>query len=227
MEQKPIKLSPSSLNLFLECPCCFWLDKRLGIKRPPPYPYGLNIAVDILLKKEFDKYRAKEEPHPLLVANKISAKLFSDQKLLNKWRNNFEGIRYYDSELRGTLFGVVDDILEFPDGSLAPLDYKTTGSTVPKVYDRFQLQMDTYTLLLKKNGYKTSKKGYLAFYVVDKENGFGDRLPFKKELHEIETNPLGIMEIFKDAISLLKNMDPPPHSPDCPFGRWLNQVNNI
>ncbi|MDO8436459.1 MAG: hypothetical protein Q7S82_03755, partial [bacterium] len=57
--QKPIQLSPNSLNLYLECPCCFWLEKKEGIKRPQPYPYALNMAVDVLLKQEFDEYRAK------------------------------------------------------------------------------------------------------------------------------------------------------------------------
>lgn len=227
MEQKPLKLSPSSLDLFLECPCCFWLNKRQGIKRPPPYPYGLNIAMDILLKREFDNYRAKGEPHPLLIANNIKATLFPNQDLLNKWRNNFQGIYYYDSGLGAALFGVVDDILEFPDGKLAPLDYKSTGSTVPQVYDRFQLQMDTYTFLLEKNGYETTRKGYLAFYVVDRKSGFDDRLPFKKELHEVETNPTGILEIFKEAIQTLERMTPPSHSRDCQFGKWLKEVNNI
>src|SRR4030042_874744 len=189
MDNKPIKLSPSSLNLYLECPCCFWLDKKMGIRRPQPYPYALNAAVDLLLKQEFDSYRQKGEPHPLLVAHNIQAKLFSNQELLNQWRNNFSGIRYFDEELEATIFGAVDDVLEFPDGKLAPLDYKSTGSKVAKIYDRFQIQMDIYTYLLEKNGYSTSRKGYLAFYVVDKENGFSDRLPFKKELYEIETNP--------------------------------------
>jgi len=46
MNNKPIQLSPNSLNLFLECRRCFWLEKKQGIKRPPPYPYALNMAVD-------------------------------------------------------------------------------------------------------------------------------------------------------------------------------------
>jgi len=54
------------------------LDKKQGIKRPQPYPYALNMAVDILLKEEFDKYRAKGEPHPLMVVHNIPAKLFSN-----------------------------------------------------------------------------------------------------------------------------------------------------
>jgi len=54
----------------------------MGIRRPQPYPYALNAAVDYLLKEEFDRYRKKRELHPLLVANNIPAKLFPKQQLL-------------------------------------------------------------------------------------------------------------------------------------------------
>jgi len=227
MNNKPIKLSPSSLNLYLECPHCFWLEKRRGIKRPPPYPYALNTAVDVLLKEEFDRYRAENKSHPLLLAHKIPAKLFPNQNLLNQWRSNFAGLRYFDSELEATIFGAVDDVLEFEDGKLAPMDYKSTGSAVATIYDRFQLQMDIYTYLLEKNGFLTPRKGYLAFYIVDKGNGFGDRLPFRKELHEIDTNPSDVPEIFKEAVALLRREMPPPHSPDCKYGQWMEQATNF
>ena len=224
MNKKQLQLSPNSLNLFLECPHCFWLEKSQGIKRPPPYPYALNQAVDTLLKKEFDGYRAKGEVHPLILAHNAQAKLFSNQKLLDQWRSNFAGIRFYDPDLDATLFGAVDDILEFSDGKLAALDYKSTGSKVANVYDRFQIQMDIYTHLLEKNGFKTPRKGYLAFYIVDKENGFNDKLPFKKELHEIETNPSDVPDLFQDAVSVLRKTSPPPHSPDCKHSQWLKQA---
>jgi len=176
------QLSPNSLNLYLDCQHCFWLDKNKGIKRPPPYPYALNSAIDSLLKEEFDAYRKKNLPHPLLEESGIKAHLFGNQKLLNQWRNNYAGIRYFDQDLNATLFGAVDDVLEFKGLKLAPLDYKSTGSSAANVYDRFQLQLDTYTFLLEKNGYKTPRKGYLAFYIVDKSRGFIDRLPFRKEI---------------------------------------------
>ncbi len=193
----------------------------MGIKRPQPFPYALNMAVDVLLKQEFDSFRAAGEPHPLLTAHQVPAKLFHNQSLLNQWRSNFSGIRHYDSQLEATLFGAVDDVLEFANGDLAPLDYKSTGSSAPNVYDRFQLQMDVYTYLLEKNGFKTPRKGYLAFYVVDKKNGFQDRLPFKKELHEIDTNPEDVLELFTDAVTVLKKPEPPQHSSECQFGQWL------
>ena len=223
---KAINLSPNSLNLYLECQACFYLDKNLGIRRPPPYPYALNSAVDALLKEEFDSYRKRGEVHPLIESNIKDARLFANQRLLDQWRDNFQGIRYYDTELKASLFGAVDDVLEFKDGSLAALDYKSTGSKVANVYDRFQLQLDTYTFLLEKNKYKTKRKGYLAFYVVDKENGFVDRLPFRKKVVEIETNPSDVYDIFKDAVALLKDNKIPKHSEDCLFGQWIDRVNN-
>ena len=224
---KPIQLSPHSLNLFFDCPACFWLEKRQGIKRPEPYPFDLNTAVDLLLKEEFDEYRRKNRPHPLLVSRKVPAKLFSNQKLLDEWRNNQMGLHYYDEDLDATLFGAVDDILEFKDGKLAPLDYKSTGVPVPKVYDRFQVQMDVYTYLLEKKGYQTPRKGYLAFYVVEKKNGFKDKLPFKKELHVIETDPSDVHDIFRDAVKHLRSDTMPPHSRDCQYGQWLRGVSKF
>lgn len=224
---KPINLSPNSLNLYYECPLCFWLDKGMGIKRPQPYPYALNAAVDVLLKEEFDKYRKKGELHPLLVANNIPAKLFPNQKLLNEWRNNFKGIRYYDAELDATLFGAVDDVLEFTEGKLAPLDYKSTGSKVPTVYDRFQLQMDIYTFLLEKQGYKTIRKGCLAFYIVDKENGFDGKLPFRKEIIMIDTDPLYVPKVFAEAVAVLRKEAPASHSKDCQYGQWLEGISQV
>src|SRR3972149_10504652 len=53
-DKKPFKLSRSKLELFTECPRCFYLDRKLGVGRPPGFPFALNSAVDALLKKEFD-----------------------------------------------------------------------------------------------------------------------------------------------------------------------------
>ena len=96
-----------------------------------------------------------------------------------------------------------------------------------KVYDRFQLQMDVYTFLLEKNGYKTVRKGCLAFYVVDKDNGFINRLPFRKEIHIIDTDPSYVQKIFKEAVELLRRDTPPPHNPDCKFDQWLQEASNF
>jgi hypothetical protein len=44
----PFKLSRSKIELFLECPRCFYLDRRSGIFRPGMPAFTLNSAVDDL-----------------------------------------------------------------------------------------------------------------------------------------------------------------------------------
>ena len=51
---EPFKLSRSRIDTFLNCQRCFYIDRRLGVDRPPGFPFALNSAVDTLLKKEFD-----------------------------------------------------------------------------------------------------------------------------------------------------------------------------
>ena len=58
-------ISRSKIDLFIECSRCFYLDRRLGVGRPPGFPFNLNSAVDHLLKQEFDIHRAKGEQHAI------------------------------------------------------------------------------------------------------------------------------------------------------------------
>jgi len=67
------KLSRSKIDLFLECPRCFYIDNKLGTKRPNIPSFNLNIAVDELLKKEFDHHRAEQTPHPLMITYGVDA----------------------------------------------------------------------------------------------------------------------------------------------------------
>lgn len=52
--KSPFRLSRSKIDLFIKCPRCFYLDRRLGVGQPPSFPLSLNSAVDTLLKNEFD-----------------------------------------------------------------------------------------------------------------------------------------------------------------------------
>jgi hypothetical protein len=219
---KPLKISRAGLQLFKECPRCFWLYKHKDIRRPQGYPYTLSIAVDQLLKEEFDQYRERGEMHPALAGYKglEEAKLFSDQAQLREWRNNFEGLKYHDKDLDATLFGAVDDMLEFPDGSLAVVDYKSSGAKEIMVYDDYKMQMDVYTYLLEQMGYKTSRKGYFVFYQVEKNDGFKGRLPFRGEVREVDADPNYVRDLFAQAVALARADKPPKSHTDCKYCIW-------
>jgi hypothetical protein len=59
-QKTPFKVSRSKIELFTQCPRCFWLDVRLKITRPSSPPFTINKAIDELFKKEFDNYRVKK-----------------------------------------------------------------------------------------------------------------------------------------------------------------------
>ena len=86
---KPFKLSRSEIELFLQCPLCFYLDRRPGVGRVQGPPFTLNTAVDALFKKEFDGYRVRGEPHPLMTAIGVNAIPFAHPEL-DVWRENFQ-----------------------------------------------------------------------------------------------------------------------------------------
>ena len=96
---------------------------------------------------------------------------------------------------------------------------------MPDIYDKFQLQMDIYSYLLEKNSYSTPGKAILVFYIIDKENPFEGKLPFRKEIHIIDTDSNYVEKIFKEAVEFLKKESPKEHSQECVFGKWLKQIN--
>ena len=83
---EPFKISRSKIDLFLNCPRCFYLDRRLGISQPPGYPFSLNSAVDRLLKKEFDLHRAAATAHPLMKKYGLGLLPFPHEKI-DEWRD--------------------------------------------------------------------------------------------------------------------------------------------
>ena len=166
-----IKLSRSKIELFLECPRCFWLDVKKGVKRPPPAPYTINNAIDWLLKQEFDLYRAKGEPHPVMLKHKIDAVPFSHVKI-NEWRHNFTGVQHHHEPTDFLVFGAVDDVWINPKKELMVVDYKATGANQHQIYDSYKRQMEIYQWLLRANGFQVSDSGYFVFARANKANGF-------------------------------------------------------
>ena len=222
--QNTIKISRSGLKLFLDCPRCFWLNVHHKIKRPPGYPYTLSAAVDYLVKQEFDKYRVDGKLPPVFAKEELDAKLFSGDKLAD-WRNNFRGVSCFDENLNAILYGAVDDVLEFSDGSLAVVDYKSSGSKEITIYDDYQKQMEIYSWLLQRNGYQTQPHAYFVFYVVQKDGGgFTNVLPFREELRRVDVKPDWVGDTFERAIETARQETAPVNSDHCDHCHYVDRV---
>jgi CRISPR/Cas system-associated exonuclease Cas4 (RecB family) len=166
-QSTPFKVSRSKIELFMQCPRCFWLDVRLKITRPSSPPFNINKAIDELFKKEFDSYRLKGEAHPLMRDNQIKAIPYA-HKDLDTWRYNFTGVVHVHEPSNLHIFGAVDDIWVNPEGELIVVDYKATAKDKPVNLDAdwqksYKRQLEVYQWLLRQNGFKVSPTGYFVY----------------------------------------------------------------
>lgn len=203
------KLSRTSLELFLQCPRCFWLKLHKKARRPSCPPYTINIAIDVLLKREFDECRYNNLEHKLIKKYKIDARPFNCDEI-DRWRHNFTGVQYEDKKNGFLIYGAVDDVWINSDDELIVVDYKATGAKEPKVYDSYRRQMEIYQWLLKKNRRKVSAIGYFLFARADKGQGFeGGKLTFDLTLEAAKGSTRWIPQAIRDA----KACFPPPSNP--------------
>ena len=214
MNKPTYKLSPSTLNLFLECPKCFWLQLVKKERRPPtPFP-SLPSGMDKVLKEHFDRFMEKNKLPPELKELK-GYKLFKDKELLKIWRSNFKGIQYLDKKSNILLRGAVDNILT-KGKKLVVLDYKTRGYPVKEdTHEHYINQMDLYNFLLRENGYQTEDYTYLLFYYPNRVTETGEVI-FDTKLIKIKTDPKRGEKVFKQAIRILQGKEPKA-SKECGF----------
>lgn len=173
--------------MFLECPRCFYLDNKLGVKRPPGFPFSLNSAVDALLKQEFDAHRANKEQHPLQKEYGIDARPVAHEKL-NAWRENFVGVQFFHKPTGMMVTGAIDDLWINGKGEYVVVDYKATAKSEAVTeldqawQDGYKRQMEVYQWLLRQNGLPVSNTGYFVYCT-----GQADKKAFDKKL-EFEVN---------------------------------------
>lgn len=218
------RLSRSKIELFMECPRCFYLDNKLGTSRPRGPAFTLNVAVDALLKKEFDVHRAAGEPHPLMTRYKIDAIPFSHDKL-DLWRANFDGVEYHDEATGFVISGALDDVWVNPKGELIVVDYKATSKsgTIDTLADsaweeQYRRQMGVYQWLLHKNGFTVSPTGYFVYANATTDRAaFDAQLEFEVTVVPCEGETAWIDETLPKIKACLDSDDIPAVGTGCEF----------
>lgn len=219
---QPFKISRSKIDLFLNCPRCFYLDRRLGVAQPPGYPFNLNSAVDTLLKKEFDVHRADNTAHPFMKAYGLDAVPFQHEKI-NEWRENFKGVQYHHKPTNLIITGAVDDVWVNPKGELIVADYKATSKTAEVNLDAdwqigYKRQMEVYQWLLRQNGFKVSNLGYFVYCNGDTDKeAFDAKLEFKIKLIPYEGNDGWVEKTIVGIKEYLMADKLPNSGADCDF----------
>lgn len=230
---EPFKLSRSKIDLFLECPRCFYFDRRLGVARPPGFPFALNSAVDHLLKLEFDIHRAKGTKHPLIEKYDIDARPVAHVDL-DKWRHNFTGVRYLHKPTNLLVFGAIDDLWINSSDEFIVVDYKSTSKNEEITelnkdwQDGYKRQMEIYQWLLRQNGYKVSDTGYFVYCngITDKE-AFDAKLEFDITLIPYKGDDSWVKKAVVDAHACLQSDQYPESGKDCDYCAYREAVNKL
>ena len=222
------KLSRSKIDLFLECPRCFYIDNKLGTKRVPGFPFALNSAVDHLLKQEFDIHRAKGEQHPLQKEYGIDARPVAHGKL-DEWRRNFGGVRHLHEATGMLVTGAIDDLWINGDGEYIVVDYKATAKAEPVTkldqdwQDGYKRQMEVYQWLVRHNGLKVSNTGYFVYCTgkLDRE-AFDKRIDFDVNLIAYEGSDDWVEGTLIKIKECLDNDSIPASGSDCDYCAYWN-----
>ena len=181
----PFKISRSKIDRFVECPRCFYIDRRLGTDRPPGFPFNINSAVDTLLKTEFDTHRAAGTPHPLQQAYDIDA-IPAAHAEIDTWRENFKGVQHHHEATNLIITGAIDDLWIDSAGRYLVVDYKATAKKAPVTTMEaawmvgYKRQMEIYQWLLRRNGLDVSDTGYFVYCT-----GNPNAPAFDARMHEV------------------------------------------
>lgn len=227
------KVSRSKIDLFLNCPLCFYLDCRLGVGRPPGFPFALNSAVDTLLKKEFDIHRSKKRPHPLMHAYGLRDVVPFIHEDLDMWRSNFKGIRYVDKASNLLITGAIDDIWINGSGEVMIVDYKATSKEEKVNLDKewqigYKRQMEIYQWLFRMNGFKVSNTGYFVYCngKLDRE-AFDAKLEFDIDLIPYTGDNSWVEQTLKNIRVCLQDSKPPVPAKACDYCAYRKAARDV
>ena len=219
---KQISLSPSKMNLFRDCPRCFYDQYTLKVPRPRGIMASLMGGIDRTIKPLADSYAGKM---PGFLANHINGILLPNRVTMKKWGNWRSGMRYYDESNAIELYGGLDECAVIDAGEAEPIyvpvDWKTKGDK-PKDSGAqyYQGQLDAYNLMLHATGFKIANIGYLVYLYPKRAEvcGFADEIlfPFGVDIYKLECNIERAKQACIDAVNCLRGARPPVN-PGCEY----------
>ena len=233
-QNEPFELSRSKVDLFLQCPKCFYIDRseKHRIARPSGPMSYIPTAIDLLLKEDFDKHRNDQTVHPYCSDNNINLIPFQHDEIKD-WQNNRKGIRYHDINTNFILYGAIDDCWVDDKEKLFVADYKTTTVSydkktkepLPASLDEkgaphkywYKKQVEFYQWLFTQKGFEVSSTSYFVFCSAFYKNieNFNEELKFKIELLSYEGDFSWVDDTIINIKNTLESEDAPDSDPNC------------
>ena len=235
------ELSRSKVDLFLQCPRCFYIDRleKYRIARPTGPMSYIPTALDKLLKNEFDKYRKTQTVHPYCKDHGIDLIPYKHDEI-EDWQNNRKGIKYHDTDTNFLLYGAIDDCWTDNNGKIFIADYKSTTVSYDKKTNEpldasldekgaphkywYKKQVEFYQWLFNKNGFDVSTTAYFVFcsaYYKNIEN-FNKELKFKIDILSYEGDYSWVDKTILNIKKTLDNDKVPDQNPNCKHCLYRN-----
>ncbi len=181
---------------------------------------GLQTAVDLLMKREFDHYRVRSEPHPIMTQYGLDARPLLHPSM-DEWRDNTKGIRVLHTPTNFLVQGVVDDVWIDSTGKMIVVDYKSTSTEwTPNLSSRwsdgYKRQLEVYQWLLRRSGFPIAPAAYILYAnAIRTRESFDARLEFSLSLVPHTASDEWVDAALHEAKLCLLRDTPPSANPDC------------
>ena len=249
---EPYELSRGRVEDFIQCPACFWLDRVKGVKFPSIPGFNLNSATDLLLKRDFNRYRESQSPHPFMIRNGLKHLVPFAHEDLERWVNALHfgaSLNHFNTlhEETNILFGGgIDDVWQNVEtGELHIVDYKSTSQGVmsPKKEPRkinlegrwkqaYKRQIEMYQWILRRKGFPVNDNGYFV-YVDGQHYGVDGMLDdtenqanmgFTATLLTYRGDDSWVGDVLESIRTVLYQNQCPDHQADCEHARFVDGV---
>ena len=238
-QSEPFRISRGKFHDFLSCRRCFYLDRVKGLVSPSTPGWSLNSTTDELLKKEFDDYRQKQEPHPSFLKFGLADVVPYQHPDLDKWRDSLHhGLEHRVEGSNIVLHGGVDDVwYSRTEQQLIVVDYKSQASPYPvrtqryleqTYHQSYKVQLDVYAYLLVKMGFSVWHTGY--FYICNADRNapaFNGQMLFQETLVPYRWNGDWIDERLWEMIQVLNSPEVPEPNPSCENCAYARARSNL
>ncbi len=230
--KQPFSISRSKIDLFMQCPRCFYLDRKLGYGKPSSPGFSLNSAVDALLKNEFDLLRKNGQQHELMVKYGIDAIPY-DHKELPIWRDDiykYIGASVLHKPTNLMICGIIDDIWINKQKELIIVDYKSTSTSEEISLDDeykqgYMKQMEIYQWIFRQMGYKVNDTGYFVYANAGKNREkFDARLEFELQIIPHKGDTSWIEPTILNIKKCLESPVLPESSEDCEYCAYVKAI---
>jgi len=232
--KESFRISRFRMERFLECPRCFYLDRKMGLDRPGLPGWPLNSAVDHLLKNEFDLLRKDGKPHALMEKYGIDAIPFSHADL-SEWRDDhykYVGALTFHKSTNLEICGIIDDVwVNNKTKKLHIVDYKSTSTTSEISLDDeykqgYKKQVEWYQWIFRQNGFDVDNIAYFVYANGLKGNRIFDaKIEFALEIITHKGDDSWVEPTIYEMKKCLEADKIPNPNPDCEFCMYRKLMN--